>query len=1586
MLGVMPSQYQVAISQGAIDVTGVRGRFNAPPGFRVVAVPKPRADRAEVERAIQRGVLSRDLFITNAVVSTQGEFDESVSRQRALVSQKLSPSTIRALEKQGNITSDFARQLGRLNRERRIQEVSPVFVRNKKIFKVSPVVSSSPAFSRSARLLNVSPSLGSVGVELDKRSNQLFLEGQNLDRRLNRGEVSQSDIDRYNSKVRAFEKEVSSFNNKVAIANARGTTPRVAQTIVASDLLDPAFKELTAEDVFPTGVNIGAVKGKGANLVETTRNLYSLLISNTPLKNRKPQNIVEKDFLNRAKSVSTALGLVFSGFETVGRSVALGSQEVSRVAGGSPESTIISRKLFGTKPKVIKWYFGKPIADFVRSTKNTDLVLITNPLSAVKVAGDRVIVTPRSIGGLGETVFDVALLVSGGKKAVKRDVKIVALDKAKNPIGVIGRIKSFDREIPVFFKDLKIRTIDKIANSIKNIGKIRPRELKAVETRLFLEGQRVSTSIDRGVKGVSQKVTDIVKNVNESAVDAVKPFSRAVKEEVLLTVIDAKRLIVEPIELYARNLDNSRKFFGSKLSRVADGIVRDIRSEIRRLTPTLDRRGDFIRTSRLQRLVDKVKTINPDLKSASKVRDFNFKKRARLEDKLVAQRREQIKQLQLNSKFQFDKLKSNQLKFKGELSKALQLQLDRLIARYGSFLKELKRNVSFKDFSRAPSKDEVLSLIKKDIELSKKARIFNEKISRIVKGFSSLGTVKRVKSSIKRLVKRFNSVKNELEFLAEAIPIKFRSEFDVFKSAKLKSLNKKRDFAVKKIRGSLSTVKEEKELLRLVRGEIEDSEKFLLKLSKEAKRKARLVKLRLERKISKQERRLSGGSKFTKRKSFRKKVVKKVPVKKSKTSVFFERMRAKGKIKSSKQIERARIRDLKERFVSIRQKKINRIREKRRINKARKKRTAVLAKFKREGFNPEKAIKQLREERKRGLKRLGDVAGKKMSRERLASAKDSFLIEMKSIGVRTKKPLELFKSSGKVKARLNAIARKKEFDVLRLRRKIERIDGKKIYPKRVSGAVRRKISKLRKINLNAKKELSDVERKIINAQSQALALSDYLTIKGVGRIDAGKKFNAFKKAISNAENELLSLKAREVDITNRLTSLYRRIDLSKNPAKIRSLRRITGNLELELRNISVNKIPMIEKKITIWTKGKDKLFSTKLVGKFVKPGFKREVIKSIKDKKPFLPSEIVGRGGTVTVTKPGKTVVKAKKDKVVSKPGVSKSRIRVKRVSKIKLEAMGRKKLRKKKLVMERRRNILRDARRSSPRAEDFVRNNRGIVRVLSLVEFRRLDLPSSISQGLAKIASSADVSRVRIIPRVKSSVAEASKLNYIYDVRGKTLDVVAPLSKVGSVVRFAFNTALKSRSALKERTALKSRLKLKTRLRLKPKIPLIPVFGKINFETISKISKAGIPYNVIVRVKGEEVKANKVPLVLSSAFALGHQIVENNPTRSFYVQKTRGKAKDLGLRSIPLNQYRKPKGRTRLKKIAFVEKSKFAINTRGEKKGITSRGIEASIKSSVVRRALSNRIKLVSRKVRRVKRLKRVRGKRVNRLKKRRR
>lgn len=162
-----------------------------------------------------------------------------------------------------------------------------------------------------------------------------------------------------------------------------------------------------------------------------------------------------------------------------------------------------------------------------------------------------------------------------------------------------------------------------------------------------------------------------------------------------------------------------------------------------------------------------------------------------------------------------------------------------------------------------------------------------------------------------------------------------------------------------------------------------------------------------------------------------------------------------------------------------------------------------------------------------------------------------------------------------------------------------------------------------------------------------------------------------------------------------------------------------------------------------------------------------------------------------------------------------------------------------------------------------------------------------------------------------------------------------------------------KQREVLKETLVQlnksKSRSKRKTKKKLKPKTPKIPIIPKLPKRRKKKKSKTQIGFLGQARGKGKKIgkrrfKKGKFLSIGKSttknrALRSAGIVANNTVSRSIRIIKGKkiAKRKDIKRPNV-LSLFRKSKK----EKGVLVERSKFAINTRGERRGITVKGLLA--------------------------------------------
>ncbi len=114
--------------------------------------------------------------------------------------------------------------------------------------------------------------------------------------------------------------------------------------------------------------------------------------------------------------------------------------------------------------------------------------------------------------------------------------------------------------------------------------------------------------------------------------------------------------------------------------------------------------------------------------------------------------------------------------------------------------------------------------------------------------------------------------------------------------------------------------------------------------------------------------------------------------------------------------------------------------------------------------------------------------------------------------------------------------------------------------------------------------------------------------------------------------------------------------------------------------------------------------------------------------------------------------------------------------------------------------------------------------------------------------------------------------------------------------------------------------------------------------------------FNVFLRRKGRLVRQNKVPLTRPSAFGLGFLLADESVARSGVVREAKKSGKSVPALNRATSiafKFRKPRGKTKLARDSFVERSRFAIDSVGELEGITARGRAKAERNRSIRRVL---------------------------------
>jgi len=128
----------------------------------------------------------------------------------------------------------------------------------------------------------------------------------------------------------------------------------------------------------------------------------------------------------------------------------------------------------------------------------------------------------------------------------------------------------------------------------------------------------------------------------------------------------------------------------------------------------------------------------------------------------------------------------------------------------------------------------------------------------------------------------------------------------------------------------------------------------------------------------------------------------------------------------------------------------------------------------------------------------------------------------------------------------------------------------------------------------------------------------------------------------------------------------------------------------------------------------------------------------------------------------------------------------------------------------------------------------------------------------------------------------------------------------------------------------------------IKPEEPFKPKIIKVKLKKKIKGQIGNQAFNTLVKEKGSFNKVNKKPLPFNKARNLGANVVENTPSASFKVVKTKKKTLIKDDKSYPLKMRFRP---SKTDQNILVEKRTYRINTPGEIQGISVKGYLSKLK-----------------------------------------
>jgi len=147
-----------------------------------------------------------------------------------------------------------------------------------------------------------------------------------------------------------------------------------------------------------------------------------------------------------------------------------------------------------------------------------------------------------------------------------------------------------------------------------------------------------------------------------------------------------------------------------------------------------------------------------------------------------------------------------------------------------------------------------------------------------------------------------------------------------------------------------------------------------------------------------------------------------------------------------------------------------------------------------------------------------------------------------------------------------------------------------------------------------------------------------------------------------------------------------------------------------------------------------------------------------------------------------------------------------------------------------------------------------------------------------------------------------------------------------------------------------------------KPLTPLPPIQSILMDDRRArlKVTMKKTGYDVQVRKGGKFITITKRPLAKLAALTLGGKEVIETPRASFRLVPSKEPPSvgtiDKGILQRIKTQFRKPKGKSRLPVDTYIEKTAFRIDTPGELRGITMKGLQSAKSNSEIRKFIRGR------------------------------
>lgn len=701
-----------------------------------------------------------------------------------------------------------------------------------------------------------------------------------IDERVKLGLATEKQVGDFNNLVRNFNRKVSRQNAKALISLQRFERERV---LAITEAQKEKFRDLTLGDIVPrelggTGVSIIESGKAGANFLEEValKGGAAYFIGIQKLIGIKlPKSAFTASGIPRGaqafRPLGAILGAAMASFEVPRTGIAVLAQEsfkneIRRLnllsqAGGRG-------KLF-KDPSRVTINLPKKVVDSIERAAKIDLVVVSNPLTFIATGKNTITIVPRTAAEFGGFAFDGVLIAQLVRGVLKWT--LAKAFRAGKPVSEFASLKISPKKISVnSFGNTKVKDIGRIKRAFNNTKDFfRPvgrsvRERASFEVDAFVGRQNTRLMV-----------------LNDKAEKFTKPLIRQLKVEKAVLNADVKNL-VEPVNIYLRDLNNLRKGTTGSVRKLFTEQIKSTTDAFNNLRPHLRRKGDFNQFSKLKKLVESVKKFNLERKT---FQIFAGRKIIKL-GKGVKKRSEKVRDIVTKGKTlgefsdkigrKFGKIGIRFKKFKKQIPKSLEREFDNLNLQWSKLKKEISKHVEIVD-SRPDrfSSKEVEKLIRNQISFDKKVKFIENKLSsfskRLKKEFK--GDLEVERQALKLIRKTIGEGIITLRSIPARLSVRGKKIIKPFIERKVKFLEGKRTSLIKRIRADTLSQKTRREIFRGIKLRNKEAIRLAKKTVEEAKRQRQRLKLTIEKRLAKIERRAIAEKKVTKRVRFRKKKI-----------------------------------------------------------------------------------------------------------------------------------------------------------------------------------------------------------------------------------------------------------------------------------------------------------------------------------------------------------------------------------------------------------------------------------------------------------------------------------------------------------------------------------------------------------------------------------------------------------------------------------------------------------------------------------------------------------------------------------------